>query len=72
MTRPSKFKYECIYKDLVGTKYENKCPDLRINGINCSLYEACDKGPIKNNQDISEIWIKDGAEITLLYKKLEE
>ena len=33
MSRPSKFKYECIYGDLVGTKYEGKCPDLRINGL---------------------------------------
>ena len=33
MSRPSKFKYECVYGDLVGTKYEGKCPDLRINGL---------------------------------------
>ena len=33
MSRPSKFKYECIYEDLIGTKYEGKCPDLRINGL---------------------------------------
>ena len=32
MSRPPKFKYECIYGDLIGTKYENKCPDLRIGG----------------------------------------
>lgn len=44
MTRPSKFKYECIYKDLVGTKYEGKCPDLRING---KWYEH--EGYITNN-----------------------
>ncbi len=71
MTRPSKFKYECIYKDLVGTKYENKCPDLRINGIKAYMKRVI-KDRLKNNQDISEIWIKDGEEITLLYKKLEE
>lgn len=33
MSRPSKFRYECIYGDLIGTKYEGKCPDLRINGL---------------------------------------
>ena len=33
MSRPSKFKYECIYEDLIGTKYEGKCPDLRIDGL---------------------------------------
>lgn len=33
MSRPSKFKYECIYNDLIGTKYEGKCPDLRIDGL---------------------------------------
>lgn len=33
MSRPDKFKYECIYGDLVGTKYEGKCPDLKINGV---------------------------------------
>ena len=33
MSRPPKFKYECVYASLVGTKYEGKCPDLRINGI---------------------------------------
>lgn len=33
MSRPPKFKYECIYGDLIGTKYEGKCPDLKINGV---------------------------------------
>ena len=33
MSRPSKFKYECIYGDLIGTKYEGKCPDLKIDGL---------------------------------------
>ena len=33
MTRPSKFKYECVYGDLIGTKYQGKCPDLKINGL---------------------------------------
>ena len=32
MSRPPKFRYECIYGDLVGTKYEGKCPDLNIDG----------------------------------------
>ncbi len=33
MTRPSKFMYECIYKSLVGTKFEGKCPDLNADGV---------------------------------------
>ena len=32
MSRPEKFKYECVYSSLVGTKYEGKCPDLLIDG----------------------------------------
>jgi hypothetical protein len=32
MTRPPRFEYNEIYKDLVGTKYEGKCPDLLIDG----------------------------------------
>ena len=32
MSRPPKFQYECVYKSLVGTKYEGKCPDLNIDG----------------------------------------
>ena len=32
MSRPEKFKYECIYSSLVDTKYERKCPDLLIDG----------------------------------------
>lgn len=44
MSRPPKFKYECIYGDLVGTKYEGKCPDLRIGG---KWYEH--EGFITNN-----------------------
>lgn len=32
MSRPNKFKYECVYSSLVGTKYEGKCPDLLIDG----------------------------------------
>lgn len=33
MTRPPKFRYESVYGDLVGTKYEGKCPDLKIDGL---------------------------------------
>jgi len=32
MTRPSGFKYDCIYSQLKGTKYYGKCPDLLIDG----------------------------------------
>ena len=32
MSRPPKFNYQCVYKDLIGTKFEGKCPDLNING----------------------------------------
>ena len=32
MSRPPKFRYECIYSSLIGTKYEGKCPDLEIDG----------------------------------------
>ena len=32
MSRPPKFKYECIYGSLVGTKFERKCPDLNVDG----------------------------------------
>ncbi len=30
--RFSTFEYKCCYPDLVGTKYEGKCPDLLIDG----------------------------------------
>ncbi len=33
MSRPSKFDYDCVYHSLVGTKFEGKCPDLRIDGV---------------------------------------
>ena len=32
MSRPPKFQYECVYKSLVGTKYEGKCPDINVDG----------------------------------------
>ncbi len=32
MARPPKFKYDAVYKSLIGTKYEGKCPDLCIDG----------------------------------------
>lgn len=32
MSRPHKFKYECVYGSLMGTKFEGKCPDLHIDG----------------------------------------
>ncbi len=32
MSRPPKFQYECVYKSLVGTRFEGKCPDINING----------------------------------------
>lgn len=33
MSRSSNFEYESLYYDLIGTKYEGKCPDLRIDGL---------------------------------------
>lgn len=33
MTRPPKFDYESIYKSLMGTKYEGKCPDLLVGNL---------------------------------------
>ena len=33
MSRSSKFEYESLYYDLIGTKYEGKCPDLKIDGL---------------------------------------
>lgn len=44
MSRPPKFKYECFYRSLSGTKYEGKCPDLEIDG---KWYEH--EGFITNN-----------------------
>ena len=32
MSRPPKFQYNTVYADLIGTKYEGKCPDLNIDG----------------------------------------
>lgn len=32
MSRPPKFLYEDIYRSLIGTRFENKCPDLLIDG----------------------------------------
>lgn len=32
MTRPPKFEYDCIYGSLRGTRYDGKCPDLKIGG----------------------------------------
>lgn len=33
VSRPADFVYDCYYKDLRGTKYDGKCPDLRIDGV---------------------------------------
>lgn len=30
MTRPPKFDYDCVYGSLRGTRYDGKCPDLKI------------------------------------------
>ena len=30
MSRPPRFQYECVYSTLVGTKYEGKCPDIKV------------------------------------------
>ena len=32
MSRPPKFQYNTVYADLIGTKFEGKCPDLNIDG----------------------------------------
>ena len=31
MTRPPKFEYDCVYGSLRGTRYDGKCPDLKID-----------------------------------------
>lgn len=109
MTRPPKFDYDCIYGDLRGTRYEGKCPDLKIDGLwyehegfvtdnpkrtfrnmlNEGLKQAnrliIDKPDltdaymkrvirqrIADGQDIHEIWLKEGKELRMLYKKSEE
>ena len=33
MSRSSNFEYGSLYYDLIGTKYEGKCPDLKIDGL---------------------------------------
>ena len=43
-SRPEKFVYDCIYKELKGTKYYGKCPDLKIDGV---FYEH--EGFVTNN-----------------------
>ena len=30
MTRPATFEYDCIYDSLRSTRYDGKCPDLKI------------------------------------------
>ncbi len=30
MTRPQKFEYDCVYGSLRGSRYDGKCPDLKI------------------------------------------
>lgn len=109
MSRPQKFRYECFYHSLVGTKFEGKCPDLEIDGrwyehegfiskkpknalrnmLNDGLKQSnrliIDKPDltdtfirrniryrIMEGQDIEEVWIKEGDQIRLLYKKSEE
>lgn len=32
-SRYTAFKYESLFRDLTGTKYEGKCPDLRKDGV---------------------------------------
>ncbi len=32
LSRYTSFEYKCVYPDLIGTKYEGKCPDLLIDG----------------------------------------
>ena len=31
MTRPARFEYDCVYGSLRGTRYDGKCPDLKID-----------------------------------------
>lgn len=44
MKRPPEFEYAKYYKALIGTKYEGKCPDLRVGEV---WYEH--EGFISNN-----------------------
>ncbi len=44
MTRPSTFEYKCHYPELIGTAYEDKCPDLKIGNL---YYEH--EGFVSNN-----------------------
>lgn len=109
MTRPPKFIYSDIYKTLMGTRYEGKCPDLWVDGLwyehegfittnpkkafrnmmNDGLRQSdrliIDKPElsdaymkrvihqrVKDGHEISEVWLKEGEIIRILYKKFEE
>ncbi len=46
LSRPPSFEYKCVYGDLVGTRYEGKCPDLLIDGKRYEV-ESCQSGKPK-------------------------
>lgn len=56
MKRPPEFEYSKYYKSLIGTKYDGKCPDLRVGEI---WYEH--EGFISNNpKNAFRNMLKDG------------
>ena len=97
--------YKIVYANLIGTKYERKCPDLRIDGkfyehegfdtvetkkrlknmLNRGVKQSDkiiidDPGVtesylkrnivtrVKNQQNITEVWVKSGQKLRLVYK----
>lgn len=72
MSRPSAFLYDCYYKDLRGTKYENKCPDLRINGVWYEHEGFITKDPVKAFNNMLNHGLKQSSRIIIDQPELSD
>lgn len=65
MSRPADFVYDCYYKDLRGTKYEGKCPDLRIDGIWYEHEGFTTKNPVNAFNNMLNHGLKQSSRIII-------
>ena len=65
MSRPAAFVYDCYYKDLRGTKYEGKCPDLRIDGIWYEHEGFTTKNPVNAFNNMLNHGLKQSSRIII-------
>ena len=65
MSRPDDFVYDCYYKDLRGTKYDGKCPDIRVGDVWYEHEGFTTKDPVKAFNNMLNHGLKQSSRLII-------